>query len=140
MLTECETKREIVSTHDDGACPLCMANPEHGCETIRLLAKAWPDHPDYRDDWGIYYDGDSQLRPSRAAEIVEQLSRPGGPPGLELTDREIDVLRLIAEGASYRDIGRTLYVSVNTVRNHARNCAHKYQLQRRWGDGPGPAG
>jgi DNA-binding CsgD family transcriptional regulator len=140
VLTECEIKREMVSTHDDGACPLCRANPEHGCETIRLLAQAWSDHPDYRSDWTSFYDGDSQISPSRATEIVEELSRLEWPPGLKLTDREIEVLLLIAEGASYPDIGKQLYVSVNTVRNHARNCVHKSQFHRRSGGWPGPAG
>jgi hypothetical protein len=38
-------------------------------------------HPDYRSDWDSYYNGDSQLSPSRAAEIVEELSRPDSRTG-----------------------------------------------------------
>ena len=58
---------------------------------------------------------------------------------LQLSDREMQVLLLIAEGLSYRAIGTQLYVSVNTVKNHARNSLQKSQLHRRWGDWPGPA-
>jgi predicted DNA-binding protein (UPF0251 family) len=140
VLTECEIKNEIVSTHDGGACPQCVANPGHGCETIRLLAQAWSDHPNYRADWSSFHDGDSQISPSRATAILEELSHPDCPPVVKLTDRETEVLLLIAEGVSYRDIGERLFVSRNTVKNHARNSVQKSQLHGRWGDSPGPAG
>jgi hypothetical protein len=140
VLAECEIKSEIVSTHDDGGCFQCAANPEHGCETVRLLAQAWSDHPDYRPAWNSFHDGDSQMSPSRATEILEELSRPDCPPMVKLTDRETEVLSLIAEAVSYRDIGKQLFVSVNTVKNHARNSGQKSQWRRRLGDSPGPAG
>ena len=138
VLTECEIKSEIVSTHDDGACPQCLANP--GCETIRLLAQAWSDHPNYRSDWNRFHDGDSQLSPRKATEIFEELSHPDCPSLVKLTDREIEVLLLIADAVSYRDIGKQLFVSANTVKNHARNSVQKSQLRGRLRDSPGPAG
>ena len=137
VLKECEIKSEIVRSHDDGACPQCMVSPEHGCETIRLLARVWSDHPDYRSDWSSFHDGDAQISPSRATEIVNELSHSAAV--LQLSDREMQVLLLIAEGLGYRAIGTQLYVSVNTVKNHARNSLQKSQLHRRWGDWPGPA-
>jgi DNA-binding CsgD family transcriptional regulator len=140
VLAECEIKREIVRTHDGGACPQCVVSPELGCETVRLLAQAWPDHPDYRSDWNSFHDGDSQISPSRATEIIEELSRPDRSSAVKLTDRETEVLLLIAEGVSYRDIGQRLFVSLNTVRNHARISEQKSELHRRLGDGPGPGG
>lgn len=140
VLTECEIKSEIVSTHDGGACPPCMINPEHGCETIRLLAQAWSDHPNYHSDWNSFHDGDFQISPSRATEILEELSHPDRPSVVKLTDGETEVLILIAEGVSYRDIGNRLFVSLNTVKHHARNTVKKSQLHRRLGDSPGPAG
>jgi DNA-binding CsgD family transcriptional regulator len=129
--------REIVLTHDYGACPQCTVNPEHGCETIRLLAQAWSDHPDYRADWNSFHDGDFQIRPSRATEILEELSHPDRPSVVKsvvtLTDREIEVLLLIAEGVSYRDIANQLFISPHTVKNHARNCVEKSHLLHRHG-------
>jgi DNA-binding CsgD family transcriptional regulator len=140
VLTDCEIKSEIVSTHDGGACPQCLVNPEHGCETIGLLAQAWSDHPHYRSAWNSFHEGDSQIGRSRATEILEELSHLDRPSVVKLTDRETEVLLLIAEGVSYRDIGTKLFVSLNTVRNHARNSVKKSQLHRRWGDSPGPGG
>jgi hypothetical protein len=140
VLTECEIKSEIVGIHDDGACPQCTVNPEHGCETIRLLAQAWSDHPNYRSEWNSFHDGDSQISPSRATEIITELSHPDCPPAVKLTDRETEVLLLIAEGVSYRDIGKQLFVSLNTVKNHARISVQKSQLHRHWGDWRGPEG
>ena len=140
VLAECEIKTEIVSNHDDGACPQCRVNPDHGCETIRLLAQAWSDHPNYQPGWTSFHDGDSEISPSRATGIFEELSHPDCPSPVKLTDRETEVLLLIAEGVGYRDIGKQLFVSTNTVKNHARNCVQKSLLRRRLGDWSGPAG
>jgi len=46
-----------------------------------------------------------------------------GPDGL--TDREVEVLRLLAEGLSNRAIGERLYISTNTAANHVRNILIK---------------
>jgi LuxR family maltose regulon positive regulatory protein len=42
-----------------------------------------------------------------------------------LTDRELDVLRLLAAGQSTPEIARTLYVEVNTVRTHVKHLYAK---------------
>jgi Family of unknown function (DUF6221)/Bacterial regulatory proteins, luxR family len=139
VLAECEVKSEIVSIHADGACLQCVADPEQGCETVRLLAQAWSDHPDFRSAWSGFHLGDSQVSPSMATEILEELSRPDCPPVVKLTDRETEVLSLIAEAVSYHDIGEQLFISTNTVKNHARNSVQKSQWRRRLGDPPDPA-
>ena len=132
MLTECEIKSEIVSNHEDGACPQCVASPEHGCETIRLLAEAWSDHPDYRSDWENFHDGDYQVSASRANEILVQLSHPSAPRS---TAWEMHVLRLFAEGNAYRDIAERSVVSVNTVKRQARSLLQRSRFLWRWADG-----
>jgi DNA-binding NarL/FixJ family response regulator len=48
-----------------------------------------------------------------------------------LTDRERDVLRLLARGRAYRDIAEELVVSVKTVETHVRNILHKLQVTNR---------
>jgi DNA-binding NarL/FixJ family response regulator len=48
-----------------------------------------------------------------------------------LTGREIEVLRHVAAGLSSKDIGATLYISENTVKNHVRNILDKLGLHSR---------
>ncbi len=52
-------------------------------------------------------------------------------PGLRLTDRELEVLRLVAKGMNNREIARDLFISENTVKNHVRNILEKLQLHSR---------
>jgi LuxR family maltose regulon positive regulatory protein len=48
-----------------------------------------------------------------------------------LSQREIEVLRLIAQGLSNREIGERLFLAVNTVKGHNRIIFDKLQVQRR---------
>jgi DNA-binding CsgD family transcriptional regulator len=48
-----------------------------------------------------------------------------------LTDREREVLTLVARGASYGEIGADLGISPRTAENHVRNILGKLQLSRR---------
>ncbi|RUT07702.1 hypothetical protein DSM106972_019620 [Dulcicalothrix desertica PCC 7102] len=50
---------------------------------------------------------------------------------LELSPRELQVLRLIATGANNREIARTLYISENTVKNHVTNILSSLGLRDR---------
>lgn len=49
----------------------------------------------------------------------------------QLTEREREVLRLLARGRAYRDIAEELVVSVKTVETHVRNILHKLQVTNR---------
>lgn len=53
----------------------------------------------------------------RSANVQRQ---PATPPELGLTPRQLDVLRCLTRGLSYREIGEQLHVSVDTVRSHIR--------------------
>ncbi len=46
----------------------------------------------------------------------------------DLTPREQEVLGLLAQGFSYQKVGETLYISIDTVRNHVRNVYQKLQV------------
>jgi DNA-binding NarL/FixJ family response regulator len=48
-----------------------------------------------------------------------------------LTDRELEVLRLIADGLTNREIAHELYIAENTVKNHVRNILEKLHLHSR---------
>lgn len=82
--------------------------------------------------------GEPALSPGLAAKILEEFARmardgagkPGGPQD-ELTDREREVLRLVAEGATNREIASRLYVSENTVGFHMKNILAKLHLKNR---------
>ena len=54
------------------------------------------------------------------ARLLPRLSRTHRALGSDLTAREREVLALMAHGRSNRDIGTTLHLSVNTVRNYVQ--------------------
>ena len=90
---------------------------------------------DVADAVRLVADGQSLISPSMAAKLIEefkQLSRRDRPDtGLRLTDRELEVLRLVARGLNNRDISKELFISENTVKNHVRNILEKLQLHSR---------
>ena len=79
------------------------------------------------------YRGESSLHPAIARKVLQELSRPSEqPPTPEpLTERELEVLRLIAKGKSNREIAEELVISEATVRTHVSNILGKLQLASR---------
>ncbi len=53
------------------------------------------------------------------------------PPGSQLTEREVEVLRLVAKGLSNSDIANLMVVSEGTIRFHVSNILSKLQLENR---------
>jgi len=84
----------------------------------------------------VVADGQSLISPSMAIKLIDefkQMSRPEREtgPALRLTERELDVLRLVAQGHSNKEIAVRLFISENTVKNHVRNMLEKLQLHSR---------
>jgi two-component system NarL family response regulator len=81
--------------------------------------------------------GHSLISPSMASRLLGEfnaLSRrveeqQGNAP--RLSDRELEVLRLVARGLSNKDIATELVIAENTVKNHVRNILEKLQLRSR---------
>jgi DNA-binding NarL/FixJ family response regulator len=87
------------------------------------------------------YGGQSLINPSMAGKLLTEfatLARRDAEdepakhaPAPKLTDREMEVLRLVARGMNNRDIAKELFISENTVKNHVRNILEKLQIHSR---------
>jgi DNA-binding NarL/FixJ family response regulator len=64
----------------------------------------------------------------RLSDTPETSADPGTP---RLTERETEVLRLVAKGMSYKQIAERLFLSHRTVQNHVQNTLNKLQLHNR---------
>ncbi len=67
----------------------------------------------------------------RLASDPAPAASPNEPKAPQLTDRETEVLRLVAKGLSYKQIAERLVISHRTVQNHVQNTLGKLQLHNR---------
>jgi two-component system, NarL family, response regulator LiaR len=78
--------------------------------------------------------GEATLNPVVAARVLQELRGPRAEtpnPFTELTDREMDILRLVAEGLSNIEIANRLVITENTVKGHVSNILSKLHLSDR---------
>ena len=77
--------------------------------------------------------GESSLHPLIAKKLLTELSRPAEGPQTEdpLTERELEVIRLVAQGKSNQEIAESLVISEATVRTHVSNILSKLHLASR---------
>ena len=84
----------------------------------------------------VVAEGQSLISPSMAVKLLDEfkeMSRTDREqvPTPRLTDRELEVLRLVATGLNNREVAKQLFISENTVKNHVRNILEKLQLHSR---------
>jgi DNA-binding NarL/FixJ family response regulator len=97
--------------------------------------------PDLLDAVRRVADGDVVFSPRLAGFVLDAFAAtgptPAAPaestdPGLDLlSEREREVMQLLARGYTYREIGSRLFISVKTVESHASNVLRKLQLSNR---------
>jgi DNA-binding NarL/FixJ family response regulator len=82
-------------------------------------------------------DGESLISPQIAVKVLQRLRSQGKSEDAaetiraELSDREIEVLKLIANGKDNAEIARELFISPKTVKNHISNILMKLQIENR---------
>ena len=78
-------------------------------------------------------NGRMSLHPNIAMKLIEELNRPTDSPGTEepLTEREVEVLKLVAKGRSNQEIAEKQIVSERTIGAHVSNILSKLHLANR---------
>jgi LuxR family maltose regulon positive regulatory protein len=78
------------------------------------------------------------LSPAYARRLLAAFSRPPAPPRRvgqplvePLSERELEVLALLADGLTYQEIAQALFISLNTVKTHLKNCYGKLGVHDR---------
>ena len=130
MLTVSDEEADLYDAVKNGASGYLLkdASIDEVAQAVRLVADA------IRSVWA----GQSRISPSMASKLLTEFAamsksadeRPQ-MPAPRLTDREMEVLRLVAQGLNNRDIAKQLFISENTVKNHIRNILEKLQLHSR---------
>jgi len=118
-------------------------NDDHLFSAIRLGAHGYL-LKDLRPDQ--FYDmiravsrNETPISPAVAGRLIAEIQSGGSarttsptePEGPPITRRELEILRLVAEGLSNREIGRKLSITEGTVKNHVHNALEKLHMENR---------
>ncbi len=121
VLTQREDLQEAVRALEAGAVGYVLKDiePEHLLTAIRRVAS-----------------GEAMLNPRIARHLLARLVAGDGavPPSLRargLTEREVEILRLVASGLSDREIGKKLFLSEATVKTHLKATYRKLRVRNR---------
>ena len=80
--------------------------------------------------------GQSMISPVMASKLLDEFKQatdpdPAASRRRRLSDRELEVIRLVARGMNNRDVAKALAISENTVKNHMRSILDKLKLRSR---------
>lgn len=119
MLTSHTLQTEVVAALSSGADAYCIK----GASSERLLAAI-----------EAAKEGATYLDPQIARLVLDNLKSPSPKPNQNialLSERELDVLKLIVEGKSNAEIAEDLYLSTNTIKTHVRGIMNKLAVDDR---------
>ena len=121
MLTSHEKEQDVLDALSAGANSYCMKDVDP--EILVAVIKST-------------YEGASWLDPRIAKIVLDKFVDKFGKflksdRVSDLTEREVDVLNLIAKGYSNQDISNELYISLNTVKTHIKNMFQKLEVEDR---------
>ncbi len=116
-------------TEDDKVFPAIQAGA-----SSYLLKDVSPD--DLVEAIRAVHRGEARLHPNIARKLMEQVaqqagSKPDPQPAPGLTERELEVIRLVARGYSNQNIAQELVISEKTVKTHVSNILSKLDLADR---------
>lgn len=115
MLTVSDKDEDLLDALRAGARGYLLKNAEAG-EVLTAIHRV--------------YKGEAILPPSMAARVLDELVAPTGKREA-LSGREIEVIRLLAQGLSNKEIAKALSISENTVKTHVRHIFSKLDLRSR---------
>lgn len=117
MLTSHTRETEVIAALSSGADAYCIK----GARVDRLLMAI-----------SAAQEGATYLDPQIARQVVEHLKVPTSHPSIHtLSQREVEVLKLMVEGMSNPEIGEKLFLSPNTVKTHVRAIMNKLAVDDR---------
>ncbi|NWF62112.1 MAG: response regulator transcription factor [Fischerella sp.] len=117
MLTSHKTETEIIAALSSGADAYCIK----GANVDRLLSAI-----------AAAVEGATYLDPQIARRVIENLKPPSPKANVaNLSERELEVLKLMVEGYSNPQIAEKLYLSPNTVKTHVRGIMNKLSVDDR---------
>jgi DNA-binding NarL/FixJ family response regulator len=88
------------------------------------------------DAFAAAWDAGCRMTPDEAIQYAltpegSESTTPAGAPAVGLTPREVDVLRLVAEGRANKEIAASLFISQNTVASHVNTILAKLGVESR---------
>jgi DNA-binding NarL/FixJ family response regulator len=117
MLSSHTDDNEIIAALSSGADAYCVK----GTSTDSLLAA-----------FAAAKDGATYLDPKIARKVMDHLKPPTQAENTShLSQRELEVLKLIVEGKSNPEIAKVLYLSPNTIKTHVRGIMNKLSVDDR---------
>ena len=117
------------------------AEEEHVLEAVKAGASGYllksSTSQELMDAVARVHAGEPVFTPSLAGLVLDEFRRvaSGGAQRSDephLTPRENEVLKLVAKGYTYKEIGEKLFISTKTVQNHVQNILTKLQLRKRY--------